>query len=217
MSSERPNFMHRLVPGEREAHPPLLLLHGTGGDEDYMIPLGRVLSKGATLLSPRGKVVDKGKARFFRRLADGASDMEDLKLRSHELADFVELASVRYGLEPGKLFVVGVSNGADVAANLLLLRPGLLRGAILFRPMALLKLEVLPDLSGITVLVSAGLADRNVPKEQAKRLADILEKAGAEVCFRWRQTGHDLTLAEIKDAREWLSRQTSVNRSNNKR
>lgn len=217
MSSGEANFIHRFVPGEREASPPLLILHGTGGNENYMIPLGRVLSKGATLLSPRGKIVDKGEARFFRRLADGASDMEDLKLRSQELADFVKWASARYGFELTKLFAVGVSSGADVAASLLLLRPGLLRGAILFRPMMLLELETQPDLSRIPVLVSAGFTDRFVPKEQVERLANVLDKAGAEVCFRWHQTGHNLTLAEIRDAREWLFRQTSVDPSSNKR
>ncbi len=188
----------------------LLLLHGTGGDENYMIPLGRALSGEAALLSPRGTVVDAGKVRFFRRLADGASDLEDLKERTHQLADFIERVAVTHGFEPARLFAVGLSNGADIAASLLLSRPGLLRGAILFRPMVVPRPQVLPDLSSLPVLISAGITDPTSKKERAHQLARVLDEAGAEVCFRCWRAGHDLKLAEIKQAREWLSGRTRV-------
>lgn len=211
MSRERKDFLYRFLPGRNSGTlSPLLLLHGTGGDENYMIPLGRGLSREATLLSPRGTIVEKGKTRFFRRLADGTSDLEDLKARTHELADFIKQAAATYGFEPARLFAIGLSNGADIAASLLLLRPELLRGAILFRPMVVPKPEMLPDLSNVSVLVSAGLTDPIATKEQAQQIADLLRRAGAEVCFRSWRADHDLKLAEIKEAREWLSGRIQV-------
>jgi phospholipase/carboxylesterase/glyoxalase family protein len=160
--------------------PTLLLLHGTGGDETDLIPLGDELASGVNLLSPRGKVLEHGMPRFFRRLAEGVFDEEDLKLRTGELADFIEEASGRYGFDPGNIFAVGFSNGANIAGSLLLSNPGLLRGAVLFRPM--------------------------VPLGDTERLAELLREAGAEVELRWQPGGHGLEYEEVDAAKGWLGR-----------
>lgn len=199
-------FVHRFVPASREGAPALLLLHGTGGDENDLLPVGRMLAEGAALLSPRGKVLEYGMPRFFRRLAEGVFDEEDLKLRTHELADFVEAAAGRYGFDTRALFAVGFSNGANIAASLLLLRPGLLSGAVLFRPMMPFEPEELPDLSGVPVYIGAGEMDRIVPRGNTERLAELLEKAGAEVSLNWQPGGHGLEMAEVWEAGEWLGR-----------
>jgi len=204
------DFEHRFVPGRDESVPTLMLLHGTGGDENDLIPLGRELAPRANLLSPRGKVLEHGMPRFFRRLAEGVFDEEDLKFRTHELADFVEEAAGRYGFDPTNLFAVGFSNGANIAASLLLSRSGLLRGAVLFRPMVPFEPEELPDLSGVPVYIGAGERDQIVSKENTERLAELLERAGAEVSLNWWSGGHGLEMAEVRDAREWLSRKMSA-------
>ena len=128
-------FVHRFLPPEDESGPTLLLLHGTGGNEEDLIPLGEALAPGAAVLSPRGKVSEHGAPRFFRRLAEGVFDHEDLLFRTHELADFVEAAAEEYGFDRSKLVAVGYSNGANVAGSTILLHPGLLRAAVLFRAM----------------------------------------------------------------------------------
>ena len=124
----QPDFIHEFVPGRSERT--LLLLHGTGGNERDLIPLGRELDPDAALLSPRGKVLENGMPRFFRRLAEGVFDLEDLKTRTHELADFVEAAARHYKFAAGQIVGVGYSNGANIAASMLLLRPEILRAAI---------------------------------------------------------------------------------------
>src|SRR4026209_2924110 len=128
-----PDFIHDCVPGSSSRT--LLLLHGTGGNERDLIPLGRELDPNASLLSPRGKILENGMPRFFRRLAEGVFDLEDLKARTHELADFVLAAAREYGFDAGRVFAAGYSNGANIAASSLLLRPGMLAGAVLLRPM----------------------------------------------------------------------------------
>jgi phospholipase/carboxylesterase len=133
-------------------------------------------------------------------------DAEDLKFRTHELADFVEEATERYGFDPNNLFAVGFSNGANVAASLLLARPGLLSGAVLFRPMVPFEPEELADLSEVPVCIGAGEMDQIVPRENTERLAELLERAGAEVSLNWQPGGHGLEMAEVREAREWLSR-----------
>src|SRR5213592_3033744 len=125
----QPDFIHEFVPGTSERT--LLLLHGTGGNERDLIPLGRELDATAALLSPRGKVLENGHPRFFRRLAEGVFDMEDLKQRTDELADFVVAATERYHIAAGKMVAVGYSNGANIAASILLRRPGILQRAVL--------------------------------------------------------------------------------------
>ena len=198
-------FVHRYLPGEDESSPTLLLLHGTGGNEEDLIPLGQELAPGAAFLSPRGKVSEYGAPRFFRRLAEGVFDQEDLLLRTHELAEFVEAASAEYGIDRSKLVAVGYSNGANVAASTILLHPGLLKAAVLFRAMVPFEPDLTPDLSGMPVFLAAGRMDRMIPPDNTQRLADILDEAGADVDLRWRDTGHPLTYEEVGEAKEWLS------------
>ena len=202
MSEKDPGFVHRFFPGESGAT--LLLLHGTGGDENDLVPLGRELAPDAALLSPRGKVSEYGAARFFRRLAEGVFDQEDLVFRTHELAGFIEAAAEEYGFDLSRLVAVGYSNGANIAASLMLLHPGLLRAAVLFRAMVPFEPEVTPDLSGMPVFLAAGRMDRMIPPESTERLAEILREAGADVDLRWRDTGHPLTYEEVAEAKEWL-------------
>ena len=199
-------FVHRYLPGENESSPTLLLLHGTGGNEEDLIPLGQELAPSAALLSPRGKVSEYGAPRFFRRLAEGVFDQEDLLLRTHELAEFVEAASAEYGFDSSKLVAVGYSNGANVAASTILLHPGLLRAAVLFRAMVPFEPDLTPDLSGMPLFLAAGRMDRMIPPDNTQRLADILDEAGADVDLRWRDTGHPLTYEEVGEAKEWLSK-----------
>jgi len=198
-------FVHRYLPGEDETGPTILLLHGTGGNEEDLVELGEALAPGAAILSPRGKVSEQGAARFFRRLAEGVFDHEDLLFRTHELAEFVESASEEYGFDPSKVVAIGYSNGANVAASTILLHPGLLRAAVLFRAMVPFEPEVTPDLSGIPVFMAAGRMDRMIPPDNAQRLAEILDEAGADVDLRWRDTGHPLTYEEVREAKEWFS------------
>jgi len=150
-------FIHRFIPA-KEADSPLalLLLHGTGGDETDLLGLGQELAPGAALLSPRGKVLENGLPRYFRRLAEGVFDLADLRVRTNELADFVETAAQRYRLPSDRIFAVGFSNGANIAASVLLLRPQVLAGAVLFRPMVPLVPDPMPNLHGKPVLLAAG-------------------------------------------------------------
>ena len=198
-------FVHRFDPAKEPGAPTLILLHGTGGDENDLLPLGRMLDERAALLSPRGKVLENGMPRFFRRLSMGVFDEEDLVNRTHELASFVEEAASEYGLDPKRLFAVGFSNGANIAASLLLLHPGLLAGAVLLRAMTPFELETLPDLSGTPVYLAAGRSDQMIPPESTERLAELLRGAGAEVTLDWQPGGHGIGRAEVEAARAWLA------------
>jgi predicted esterase len=182
--------------------PALLLLHGTGGDEHSLMGLGAQLRPGAALLSPRGQVLEDGAARFFRRLAPGIFDEDDLIRRTHELADFVEDQSARQSL--GKIIALGYSNGANIAASLLLLRPGLLAGAILLRAMVPLDPPHPPDLGKTPVLLLAGRHDRMISPSGTERLAVILAQAGADLTLDWRDAGHELTKQDFLLAADWL-------------
>ncbi len=203
MSERDQGFVHRFFPGETGAT--LLLLHGTGGDENDLVPLGRELAPGAAILSPRGKVSEYGAARFFRRLAEGVFDHEDLVFRTHELAGFAQAAAEEYEFDPSRLVAVGYSNGANIAASLMLLHPGLLRAAVLFRAMVPFEPEDVPDLSGMPVFLAAGRMDRMIPPQNTERLAEILREAGADLDLRWRNAGHPLTYEEVAEAKQWLS------------
>jgi predicted esterase len=206
MSAKELGFVHSFVPSqESDSSFTLLLLHGTGGNERDLLPLGRSLAPGAALLSPRGKILENGMPRFFRRFAEGVFDLEDLKLRTHEVADFVEAASTVYRFDPSKVIAVGYSNGANIAASMVLLRPRLLAGAVLFRPMVPLIPETPPTLSGIAVFVSAGRFDPIVPQEQTERLVTLFQDCGADVTLRWQNEGHALVAQEFNEAKEWLS------------
>jgi predicted esterase len=180
-------------------------LHGTGGSEEDLIPLAQELAPGAAILSPRGKVSEYGAARFFRRLAEGVFDHEDLLFRTHELAEFVEAAAEEYGFDLSKIVAVGYSNGANVAGSTILLHPGLLRAAVLLRPMVPFEPEVTPDLSRMPIFMAAGRMDRMIPQDNTQHLADILTEAGADVDLRWRNVGHPLTYEEVGDAKQWLA------------
>ena len=199
------SFLHRFVPARTPGAPTLLLLHGTGGDENSLLELGRALSPDAALLSPRGRVLENGHTpRFFRRLAEGVFDEDDLRARTHELADFVGAAAERYGFDPSRVTAVGFSNGANIAAATLLLRPGVLRAAVLWRAMVPLTPPAPPALTGTSVLLAAGKHDPLVPRENVERLAALLRRSDAEVALTWAEAGHQLTSAEIDAARGWL-------------
>lgn len=195
-------FIHRYVPAEREGLPPLLLLHGTGGDENDLIPLARHLLPGAALLSPRGKVLENGMPRFFRRLAEGVFDIDDLKARTLDLADFIGSARAAYGLQAP--VAVGFSNGANIAAALLLTWPDVLRGAVLMRATLPFEPEPLPALNGTPALLISGTADPMVRAAERDRLATVLREAGADVTYETIAAGHNLTEHDMALAARWL-------------
>jgi phospholipase/carboxylesterase len=197
-----PDFLHEFVPGNSSRT--LLLLHGTGGNERDLLPLGRELDPDASLLSPRGKILENGMPRFFRRLAEGVFDLEDLKMRTNELADFVAAAVRYYKLAADDIVGVGYSNGANIAASILLLRPEMLSAAILFRAMVPLIPDTLPDLSSVGVWIGAGNQDPIIPTSEAQRLVSLLRGAKADVTIRFFETGHGLTSDEIETAGRWL-------------
>lgn len=195
-------FHHVFVPGSSDRT--LLLLHGTGGDEHDLLPLGRELDPTANMLSPRGKILEHGAPRFFRRLAEGVFDEADLIAHTHELADFVARAAAGYGFDPRKVYAAGFSNGANIAASLLLLRPEALAGAALLRAMVPLVPEALPQMPGTPVLLAAGHLDPIVPAENSRALAELLRSAGAKVTLRFENAGHGLTPYTVEAAKHWL-------------
>ena len=198
----QPDFLHEFVPGNSSRT--LLLLHGTGGNERDLIPLGRELDPSASLLSPRGKILENGMPRFFRRLAEGVFDLEDLKTRTNELADFVAAAVHHYKLALDDIVGVGYSNGANIAASMLLLRPEIMHAAILFRAMVPLIPDTLPDLSSVRVWIGAGDQDPIIPASETKRLAELLRCAGADVTIRFAKAAHGLTNDDLEAAHQWL-------------
>jgi phospholipase/carboxylesterase len=200
-------FIHQFIPAStRPDQVTLLLLHGTGGNEHDLIPLGRELYARAAILSPRGKVLESGMPRFFRRLAEGVFDIEDLKFRTHELADFVEKASKAYGFDLRHLVSIGYSNGANITSSLLLIRPEIISSAVLFRAMVPLIPEKLANLTGKNIFIGAGQYDPIVPRRQTETLFGFFKKAGANVVLHFQQnSGHELGYNEISAAKDWLS------------
>ena len=201
-------FIHRYIPPlgkDDNSALTLLLLHGTGGNEDDLIPLGRELDPHAGLLSPRGKILEAGRIpRFFRRLAEGIFDIEDLKFRTFELARFVENASKIYKFDLNKVIAVGYSNGANMAASMLLLKPQTLSGAILFRAMVPLVPDSLGDLSEKRIFLSSGLRDPIATRQEAERLYGLFKQARAIIDLQWQNSGHELTEDDIHVAKQWL-------------
>lgn len=200
-------FVHRFERGTDPLAPTLLLLHGTGGNEDDLISLGKAISPGSSLLSPRGKVLENGMPRFFRRLAEGVFDLEDLALRTAELAKFLEAAAKHCRFELDSLLAVGFSNGANIAASLLLRFPQTLADAVLIRAMVPFEPATLPDLAGKSILLLSGQLDPIVPAAQPEQLAATFRSAGADVALRWERAGHGLTQADIEHAKDWIASQ----------
>lgn len=196
-------FIYRFVPANGTEAPPLLLLHGTGGDENDLLRLGATVSPASALLSPRGQVLENGMPRFFRRVAEGMFDEDDVRRRAFELADFVDDAQIRYGI--GRPVALGYSNGANMAAALMLLRPGTLAGAALLRAMVPLSDPPRPDLSGVSVLIASGKFDTTVPASNSAKLAAMLRQAGAEVSHQTLPVGHQLSRFDPPLVRDWLS------------
>lgn len=181
-----------------------LLLHGTGGDERDLLPLARILDPHANVLSPRGNVLEHGAPRFFRRLAPGVLDLDDLRARTRELAAFVEGASRAYQFPLGGVTAVGFSNGANVAASLLFQAPEVLGEAILVRAMLPYRPEAPPRVEGKRVLLLAGERDPYSQPEATEALAGILRSGGASVTTHYAPGGHDLTPLDVEVARKWL-------------
>jgi phospholipase/carboxylesterase len=196
-------FVHLFKPAQHAGAFTLLLLHGTGGDEHDMIPLGG-LAPGAALLSPRGKVLENGAPRFFRRLAEGVFDVEDLKQRAGELADFVAAAAAHYRFDPSRVIAMGFSNGANIASATMLVRPGVLKGSILFRAMVPFEPDPPPPPTAARVLISNGRIDPMVSPEETERLARLLQRAGADVEVHWQPAGHQLMPSDFAVAKTWL-------------
>jgi len=201
-------YIHKYKPGaDHNQRVTLLLLHGTGGDEDTLSGLGRMILPGAGQLRPRGNVLENGMPRFFRRFAEGVLDVDDLKQRTDDLADFVQQASARYSFDERYVVAVGFSNGANISASMLILLPQTLRAAILLHPMLPFVLETLPDLRGKPVFIGAGKADPLVPSAQIEQLADLLKQAGASVEVFWQNGGHTVSVDEVRAAKGWLEAQ----------
>ena len=198
-----PSFIHRFEPGADPNRPPLLLLHGTGGDESDLLPLGRAAAPGAALLSPRGRVLENGMPRFFRRFAEGVFDEADVIERAGELARFVMEARKAYGLAAP--MALGYSNGANIAAAILLLHPEALAGAVLLRPMTPLSAPPPVDLAGKPVLLVSGAMDAIAPAETVAPLVERLQAAGARVRHETLPTGHGLTAGDLRLAQEALA------------
>ena len=204
---ETTGFIHRFEKGQPEERP-LLLLHGTGGDENDLIPLARMITPTAALLSPRGKVLENGMPRFFRRLAEGVLDEDDVRRRANELADFITSARERYGM--ALPIALGYSNGANIGAAVLLLRPSVLAGAILLRAMPPLAHPQPIKLDGVPVLIASGALDPIIPLESAAKLASLLERYGAALEHRVSPAGHELSQADVSLAQSWWPKHASA-------
>jgi phospholipase/carboxylesterase len=210
-SPEEPNvtdalstYVHRYLPPQGDDARTLLLLHGTGGDENDLIQLGQMLAPDAGLLSPRGTVLEHGAPRFFKRLSEGVFDVDDLRARTAELAAFLAAAAKQYGFDARRVVAVGFSNGANIASSLLLTSPESLSQAVLFRPMVPFVPEGPVNLSGKRVFIGAGEDDPIVPRDHPYRLAELFQLCGAEVRTEWQPGGHSLTRADVSKAYDWL-------------
>ncbi|WP_409274138.1 alpha/beta hydrolase [Neobacillus sp. SCS-31] len=195
---------HIFNKGKDLTRPTLLLLHGTGGNELDLLPLAGRIDDEASVLSVRGNVLENGMPRFFRRLAEGVFDEEDLVFRTRELNEFLDEAAKNYGFDRDNIVAIGYSNGANIAASLLFHYQNALKGAILHHPMVPLRGLELPDLSGKSVFIAAGTNDPICSPTESAELQSLLEKAGAEVEIHWENRGHQLTLSEVEAAAEWF-------------
>jgi len=199
-------FIHRFLPAEDSSHgETLVVLHGTGGDENDLIGIGQAIAPGAAIVSPRGNVLEAGAARFFKRLAEGVFDPKEVRSRAEELARFIRGAVVTYRLDSSRVFALGYSNGANIASTVMLVEPGILQGAILFRPMLVYEPSEKSDLTGSAVFISAGRMDPIVPVASVERLAELFESTHAEVTLKWQLAGHNLVPSEVREAADWLA------------
>lgn len=199
-------FIHRFIPAEDSSSgETLLVLHGTGGDENDLIGIGQAIAPRAAILSPRGNVLEAGAPRFFKRLAEGLFDPKEVRSRAEELARFIRAAVVTYRLDSTRVFALGFSNGANIASTVMFVEPLILQGAILLRPMLVYEPTEKNDLSGSAVLISAGRMDPIVPTASVDRLTELFESAHAEVTLKWQLAGHNLVPSEVREAAEWLA------------
>lgn len=196
-------FEHAHEPSDEDGPFTVLLLHGTGATQHDLLPLGRAVAPGKPLLSPLGKVRERGMPRWFARHEEGVFDEASIRERAQELAGFLDRAAEAYGID--RYLALGFSNGANIAASLLLLHPEALAGAVLLRAMTPLVPDELPDLTGVPVYIASGERDELVPAEDARRLARMLEDAGAEATHRFADAGHQLAREEIPGIREWIA------------
>ena len=201
-------FVHRYTPAQDSTSgETLIVLHGTGGNENDLIGIGQSIAPGAAILSPRGNVTENGAHRFFKRLAEGVFDPKEVRSRAEELARFIRAAITKYSLDSTRIYALGYSNGANIASSVMFIDPGLLQGAILFRPMLVFEPEKHGDLSGSSVFISAGRMDPIVPMSSVERLVELFESSHAEVTLKWQQAGHNLVPSEVREAADWLSQQ----------
>jgi predicted esterase len=201
-------FIHRYVPAEQATtRDTLLVLHGTGGNENDLIGVGQAVSPGAAILSPRGNVLENGAPRFFRRLAEGVFDPREVRSRAEELVGFIRGAITKYNLDAARIFALGYSNGANVASTVMFLEPGLLRSTVLLRPMLVYEPDELPDLKGASALISAGRMDPIVPAPSVEKLDALLRSSGCDVTLNWQLAAHNLLPSEVREAAKWLALQ----------
>jgi len=204
-------FVYRFLPSEDPAsRDTLLVLHGTGGDENDLVSLGQTIAPGAAILSPRGNVLENGAPRFFKRLAEGVFDPQEVRSRAEELTRFIQAATARYALDPERIFALGYSNGANAASTVMFIQPGLIKGAILLRPMLVYEPEESVDLNGSSVFISAGRMDPIVPTRSVEHLAELFQSARAKVTLKWQMVGHNLVPSEVGEAVAWLALQRST-------
>lgn len=186
--------------------PVLLLLHGTGGTEEDLLPLAELIAPEHSILSVRGNVSENGMPRFFKRLSEGVFDEEDLIERTHELNTFINDSAEQYGFDRTNVIAIGYSNGANIAASLLFHDKNALRGAILHHPMVPLRSIKLPDLSEKQIFIGAGENDPICSSDETRELKQLLGNAGAEVTVHWEMSGHQLTQSEAMKAAEWFKK-----------
>ncbi|WP_172256768.1 alpha/beta hydrolase [Saccharibacillus deserti] len=201
---------HIFQKGTNEALPTVVVFHGTGGTENDLIPLAEMVAPGASILSIKGNVSENGMARFFRRLAEGVFDEEDLIFRTNEIRDFLNEAAEQYGFDVSNLVALGYSNGANIAASLMFHFASAFKGAALHHPMVPIRGLALPDMSGVQVFVGAGRNDGMVPAANTEELIGLLEGAGAAVKSNWEHFGHQLTRTEAEGARRWFAEHFSA-------
>lgn len=202
--SQLAGYDYRYEPGTDPTQPVLLLLHGTGGSETDLIPLARLIAATASLVSLRGNVLENGMPRFFRRIAEGVFDLEDLRVRTQQMGQFIREAAQAHGFETSQVVALGFSNGANIAASVMLSDPSALRHGILIRAMVPFEPKEKPDLRKSSALLSEGQTDPIVPRQKAERLAELLRGAGTRVDLVWQQAGHAMVQGDVTAAQEYL-------------